>query len=225
MKKILITLGSFLLLYPALAQHRFEGRIGYLMSSPDSNIQVKIQAWYGYDLIRFTYQVIKSPDKSLVPVQNETVILDFRNGNIDRLKPREKIVEREKMTSGKGRKQDIPDLSATGRSREILQRRCKEYTSGLVTKQEPGDSTQASLNITIWYADDMAFNVVDSLKMIQMVPLFSNGHIALGSEIQVQKGPVSLLLRTEAVEIDPSKEKLPASLFRAPRNYKLKISG
>lgn len=201
------------------AQKNFEGVIRYRMASRDSTIRVNITAWFKKDKILFTTTPQQAPPGS--DLKNETILLDFSKAAIDRYKPQEKKVERESMT-GSGKKQDIPALKvAPAAGKSILGHPCTAFTSGAFSKTEKKDSALVTTagEIIFWYADDLVFRVPDSLLMIQMVPLFTNNHVALGSEIKVAQGNMQLLLRTEATEIQA--KKLRPSLFRHPKGYSL----
>jgi hypothetical protein len=216
---------AFLLLLPApvlIAQKKFEGSIRYLMVSADSSIVLSITAYYKKTKIRFVTEIGKAPAGA--GLKSETILLDFKKPAIERLKDKEKTVEREWMT-GKGKKQDLPSLTASGTMKTILGHPCREYTSGRFLKSEQKDSATVATagEIRFWYADDLLFPVPDSLKMIQMVPLFTNGHIALGSEIQIQQAGISLILHTEAKEIHA--QRLKRLLFRYPKDYRLRNNG
>lgn len=210
----------FLLLSGGIAaQKNFEGLIRYRMVSADSSIRVDITAWYKKEKIRFATEVKKAP--AAADLKRETILLDFKKATIDRLKEEEKTVEREWMT-GKGKKQDIPALTVSGTSKKILGHDCTGFTSGLFSKTGQKDTATVLTagEINFWYADELFFAVADSLKMIQMVPLFTNGHIALGSEIRIQQGGISIILHTEAKEIQA--KRLKPSLFRHPAGYRLR---
>lgn len=218
---------KYFLLLPALlgslaliAQKNFEGTIHYQMVSPDSNVLVNITAWYGKDKILFTTAPEKAPPGA--DLKAETILLDFKKAAIDRYKPQDKVVERELMT-GKGKKQDIPVLTVfPAAAKQILGHPCTARGTGHFSKTEQKDSVTVTAGgeITFWYADDLAFRVPDSLRMIQMVPLFTNNHIALGSDIKIEPPGMRLVLHTEAKEIRP--EKLKARVFRHPKGYKLR---
>lgn len=203
------------------AQKKFEGIIRYRMLSADSSLRVGITAWYKKDKIKFTTVLEKGPAGG--DLKNETIILDFKKAAIDRFKDKDKTVEREWMR-GKNKKQDIPSLAASGAVKTILGHWCTGYTSGSISKSEKKDGSAVTTagEIELWYAADLLFPVPDSLLMIQMIPLFTNGHIALGSDIKIQQAAISLILHTEAQEIQPGK--LQKSLFRHPRGYQLRYN-
>lgn len=217
---------AFLLLLLAFsglaAQQNFEGMIRYTMVSRDTMIRVHITAWYRKDKILFTTQPEKAPPGS--DLKAETVLLDFTKAAIDRYHPAEKTVRREWM-NGEDKKQDIPSLTVSGTTgRSILGHRCTAFTSGPFSKSEKKDSVTVTTagEMVFWYADDLIFRVPDSLRMIQMVPLFTNDHIALGSEIIIEKAGMRFVLRTEAKEIQA--QKLSPSLFRHPKDYRLRFN-
>lgn len=201
------------------AQKKFEGVIHYLMVSADSSLQVAITAWYKKDKIKFTTELKKGPGAG--DIKNETIIIDLQKSAIDRVKDNQKTVEREWLT-GKNRKQVIPFLTASGSTHTILGYPCTEYTSGQFSKSEKKDTSTVVTagELKFWYANELLFPVPDSLKMTQMIPLFTNGHIALGSEIRIRQAVINLVLHTEAKEIHP--QKLRKSVFRHPKGYRLK---
>ena len=125
------------------------------------------------------------------------------------------------------KKQDIPDLGSNlQKSVIILNHPCTEFTTGPFSKEEVKDSAIVSSKgeIKIFYANHRIFPVPDSLKMIQMVPLFTNGNIALRTEIKIEQGPVAVTLSCEAKDIQPAKKGLSASVFRYPKGYSLKFN-
>jgi hypothetical protein len=206
---------------PLTAQSNFEGNIEFLLVSQDSSIQLNISAWFTNDKIKVITKVKKAPADA--DAKNEIIIIDFKNGVIDRIKTADKKVERESMT-GKGKKQDIPGLQISDEKKSILGQACTGYTTGKFSKEIEKDSSGSTINeneIRIWYADELRYEIPDSLKMIQMVPMFTNGYIALGSEINIRLGEHSFQLATEAKAINPSKKRLPAALFRHPKDYPL----
>lgn len=159
-------------------------------------------------------------------LKNETIILNFKDAVIDRIKEEGKIIERERMSLNH-KKQDIPDLGSNlQKSIIILNHPCIEFTTGPFSKEEVKDSAIVSSKgeIKIFYAKDLIFPVPDSLKMIQMVPLFTNGNIALRTEIKIEQGPIAIILSCEAKEILPAKKALPGSVFRNPKGYSLKFN-
>jgi hypothetical protein len=207
--------------FTAAAQQRFEGMISYLLVSADSSIQLNIDAWYKKDKIKFVTTVKKLPVAGMY--KNETIVLDFKKAVIDRVKDDRKIIERESMT-GSGKKQDIPALKNYGDT-TILGHLCSGFGSGKFSKEEKKDSKAVTTSgeFRIWYANDLFFNVPDSLKMIQMVPLFTNGHVALGSNIAIAQAGTNIALRTQATEIKSIK-RLKRSVFRYPKHYKLRAN-
>ena len=125
------------------------------------------------------------------------------------------------------KKQDIPDLgSYLQNSIIILNHPCTEFTTGPFSKEEVKDSAIVSSKgeIEIFYANHRIFLVPDSLKMIQMVPLFTNGNVALRTEIKIEQGPKAVTLACEAKEIQPAKKGLRGSVFRYPKGYSLKFN-
>ena len=221
--RYLLLLSLLVLSSGLTAQKNFEGTIRYQMVSPDSTVLVNITAWYGRDRILFTTAPEKAPPGT--DLKAETILLDFRKAAIDRYKPNDKVVERERMT-GKGKKQDIPVLNmAPALAKPILGHPCTARTTGRFSKSEQKDSVTITVagEMVFWYADDLVFSVPDSLLMIQMVPLFTNGHIALGSEIKIEPPGMRFVLHTEAKEIKPGR--LRRAVFRHPKGYRLRDNG
>ncbi|MET0394266.1 MAG: hypothetical protein ABW019_14060 [Chitinophagaceae bacterium] len=203
-----------------MAQQNFEGTIRYRMVSPDSAVLVNISAWYGKNRILFTTAPEKAPPGT--DLKAETILLDFRKAAIDRYKPNDKVVEREFMTR-KGKKQDIPALTmAPALAKQVLGHPCTARTTGRFSKSEQKDSVTVAVagEMVFWYADDLIFRVPDSLLMVQMVPLFTNGHIALGSKIKIEPPGMRFVLHTEAKEIKPGR--LRRTVFRHPKGYRLR---
>jgi len=57
--------------------------------------------------------------------------------------------------------------------------------------------------------------------MIQMIPLFTNGNIALRTEIKIEQGPVAISLTCKAKEIHTIQKGLPDSIFRYPKGHSI----
>lgn len=203
----------------------FEGIIHYeLTVKKDSVAVVDMTAYFKKDKIKIVTTVRKMSEG--MDLKNETIILNFKEAVIDRIKEENKIIERERM-SLHHKKQDIPDLGSNlQNSITILHHPCTEFTTGPFSKQEIKDSATITSKgeIKIFYANDLIFPVPDSLKMIQMVPLFTNGNIALRTEIRIEQGPVAVTLSCEAKEIQPAKKGLRSSVFRYPKGYSLKFN-
>lgn len=208
----------------AIAQKNFEGIIHYEFTvKKDSTAKVDMTVYFKGDKIKLVAAVAKPiPGMDL---KNETLIINFKDATIDRFKPDSKIVERERMKSGE--KQDIPELMIRlQNTRNILNHPCTEYTTGPFSKEEVKDSAIVTTRgeIKIFYANDLIFPVDDSVKMIQMIPLFTNGNIALKTEIKVEQGPVSIVVTCEAKKIEPTPQGLPDSIFEYPKDYSLKFN-
>jgi hypothetical protein len=209
----------------AIGQKSFEGIVHYeLTVKKDSAALVDMMAYFKKDKIKIVTTVRKTSEG--MDLKNETIILNFKEGFIDRIKEDGQIIERERM-SLHHKKQDIPDLrSNLQHSIIILNHPCTEFTGGPFSKEEIKDSAMVSSTgeIKIFYANDLIFPVPDSLKMVQMVPLLTNGTVALRTEIKIEQGPVAITLSCEAKEIRRAKKGLPGSLFRYPKGYSLKFN-
>jgi len=209
----------------AIGQPVFEGIIRYeLMVKKDSAALVEMMAYFKKDKIKIVTTVRKTSEG--MDLKNETIILNFKGAFIDRIKEEAKIIERERM-SFNHKKQDIPDLRSNLQNIiTILNYPCTEFTTGPFSKEEIKDSMKIDSKgeIKIFYAKDLLFPVPDSLKMIQMVPLFTNGNVALRTEIRIEQGPIAITLTSEAKEIQPAKKSLPGSVFRYPKGYTLKFN-
>jgi hypothetical protein len=114
-------------------------------------------------------------------------------------------------------------LSDTSAAMSVLGFICRRYSSGEIQKNEIKDgnplTTTASLNI--WYADKLVFDVPDVLHAIQMVPLFTNDHIALGSDIKIKAAGRELSLSTRAISI--KKGHIRKSVFRFPKGFSVRL--
>lgn len=208
----------------AIAQQNFEGIIHYEFTvKTDSTAKVNMTVYFKEDKIKLVATVAKPiPGMDL---KNETLIMNFKDATIDRFKPESKKVERERMKPGE--KQDIPELMIhIQNTRDILNHACTEYTTGPFTKEEVKDSATVTTKgeIKIFYANDLIFPIDDSVKMIQMIPLFTNGNIALKTEIKVEQGPMSIVITCEAKKIEPTPQGLPDSIFEYPKDYSLKFN-
>ena len=223
MRYFLITILAFLSI-TTIGQQNFEGIIRYEFSvKKDSTARVDMTAYFKQDRIKLVTTVAKAlPGMDL---KNETIIINFKDATIDRFKPESKIVERERMQPGQ--KQDIPELIVhLQNTRTILNYSCTEYTTGPFSKEEIKNSATVTTKgeIKIFYANDLLFPVEDSLKMIQMIPLFTNGNIALKTEIKIEQGPVAIVITCEAKEIEAGPKGLPDSVFEYPKDYSLKFN-
>ena len=93
----------------AIGQKNFEGIVHYgLTIKKDSAALVDMVAYFKKEKIKIVTTVRKASGG--MDLKNETIILDFKDSVIDRIKDDGKIVERERM-SLHPKKQDIPDLS------------------------------------------------------------------------------------------------------------------
>ena len=153
-------------------------------------------------------------------VKNETLILDFKIGAIDRLKPEKKKVEREMMI--KGKKEDIPEiLQSDDLSRSILGYECQGYKNQEI-KIATSDSTlknTPAVEFRFWYAKKLSFKIQEQFKKIQMVPLLTNGNVAMAFELKADAGEKKINLISEAIHIE--RKHLPESLFQVPDGYAL----
>jgi hypothetical protein len=220
----LLTSILFIITIGTIAQKSFEGIIHYEFTvKKDSTARVDMTAYFKEDKIKLVATVAKPiPGMDL---KNETLIINFKDATIDRFKPETKVVERERMKPGK--KQDIPELMIRlQNTRNILKHLCTEFTTGPFSKEEVKDSATITTKgeIKIFYANDLIFPVEDSLKMIQMVPLFTNGNIALKTEIKIEQGPIVIVVACEAKQIEAVPNGLPDSVFEHPKDYGLKFN-
>ena len=219
MKHILclsLIIAAFLTGPYAFAQKPFQGKIDYTLASRDSSVVIDISSWYRKDRICFIVKKTKLPKG--MESADERIILNFKDGFIERIKDNERKVEREPLT-GPGAKRDLPVFMRSDDTLILLGQRCHRYSTPALHKEVMKDSMNIDVdaNASIWYADDLLFPVPDSMKTVQMVPLFTNGHIALGSNIAIKAGPADLQLQTRARQI--VHRKVSASMFRVPKGY------
>ncbi|RYY63052.1 MAG: hypothetical protein EOO05_00455 [Chitinophagaceae bacterium] len=220
--KFIITLAILLQSVAGLhAQEPFEGRIDYLLTSRDSTLRLLISGFYSGQKIFVNMKVLKAPVSGM-DVKDEKILLDFENGFLDRIHDSARIIQRQMMT-GPNAKRDIAVINKTTDTMSFLGEHATAYATPVLSKEEMKDSMKVSVSaqVKIWYANELLFPVPDSMAMVQMVPLFTNGHVALGSAIQVDAGPMKLLLSTRAVEI--RKGKLGPAIFRLPEGYKVEL--
>ena len=93
----------------AIGQKIFEGIVHYeLTVKKDSAALVDMTAYFKKDKIKIVTTVRKTSEG--MDLKNETIILNFKDAVIDRIKEEGKIIERERMSLHQ-KKQDIPDLS------------------------------------------------------------------------------------------------------------------
>jgi|GEM_PF-2228250 len=221
MKRVTLVSWLFCFVIQLNAQTNFEGRIDFRMTSPDSSVNVVITAYYKKDKIRFDTQVF-----SAVPgmdVKNERIIIDFSDSSIFRIKEEERFVETEKMVSNKN--DDLPQLVPDSSNQLIiLDRPCTGYSAGQIEKKElkEGKEVTTKASILIWYADDLLFIVPSKFHLIQMVPLFTNGHIALGSDIHIESDGQTISLHTRATKME--KRRLHKKVFALPAGFPIKAS-
>jgi hypothetical protein len=153
-------------------------------------------------------------------VKNETLILDFKIGAIDRFKPEKKKLEREMMI--KGKKEDIPEiLQSDDLSRSILGYECQGYKNkeiNIINSDSVSKNTPV-VEFRFWYAKKLSFKIQDQYKRIQMVPLLTNGNVAMAFELKADTGDKKINLASEAIHIE--RKHLPDSLFRLPHDYAL----
>ena len=198
-------------------QEPFEGIIEYRMTSPDSTVDVRINAIFGQQKIRFTTKIISGIP--ILGLKEEDVLINFQNSVIEREIHSDSTVEFEEMRGNS----DIPFLVEDPSSRrKILGHDCILYNAGEINRKEvkDGDTVEVKANLKIWYSTDLHYPVPDELKMIQMVPLFTNGKVALGSGAEVKLGPAVLHLSTTATWIEAGSTN-PRD-FEHPPGYKFK---
>lgn len=202
------------------AQSPFQGKIDYLLLSRDSTISIAITAVYLSPRILFDMRVVKAP--AALGMKTERIILDFGNGFIDRIDMEAKKIRREPLT-GPQAKRDLPGLTAGPDTSRILGYLVIPYKSPGISKQEMKDSMLVTTtgDVTIRYAPSLLFPVPDSMKMVQMVPLFTNGYVALGSTISISVGKLNLQLNTSALNI--RKQKIKASTFTVYKSYAVEL--
>jgi len=220
MKAILTLLSFFCLASTAFTQENFEGVIRFHMTSKDSAVNVHITAFFKKDKIKFATEVLSSAPG--VDAKNETIIINFRDSLIERIKFEEKFVETEKMQSDSTG--DFPQLKRDSTKTEILGYECTLFTTGNITKieQKSGQNVETNVNIRICYARDLYFRIQPGLRTVQMVPLFTNDHIALGSTIQIESDGQKYVLVTRAISIE--KKTLEWSVFELPANFPVRAS-
>lgn len=199
-------------------QQPFEGRIDYLMTNTDSTIRIFLSCFFGEEKILVQMRVMKGAGNGS-PFKNETLRFDFRNGYLDRIHDSAKIIQRE-FLAGPDAKRDLTAISPTTDTMSFLGYPATASATS-VSKEEMKDSVKVkvSAQLKIWYATSLFFPVPDEMKMVQMVPLLTNGNVALGSTISIAAGPVRLQLTTRAVEIRPGK--LGPAIFNLPAGYKI----
>ena len=221
MKYLLITAFVLLSAITGHSQEPFEGRIDYLLVSRDSSIKLLISGFYGEQQLFVNMKVLKAPAQGM-DVKDEKILLDFRHGFLDRIHDSTRIIQRDFLTGPKA-KRDLPPITRTTDTVRVLGELATAYATDQFSKEEVKDSVQTMMKgkVKIWYANDLLFPVPDSMAMVQMVPLFTNGHVALGSTIELEAGPMKLLLTTRAVEI--RKGKLGPAIFRLPEGYKVEL--
>ena len=177
MKSFLVTI-CFFLSTTAICQPIFEGIVHYeLTIKTDSTAKLDVTAYFKKDKIKIVTAVKKTSGG--MDLKNETIILNFTESTIDRFKDN-KTIERQRLRSKEG-KRDIPDLSPQlQKTVVILNHTCTEFTTGPFSKKEIKDSVTVTSKgeIRVFYANDLRFPVPDSLQMIEMIPLFTNGKIA-----------------------------------------------
>ena len=201
------------------AQQPFEGRIDYLLTSRDSGVRVLVTTFYGYNKIYFETSVIKAP--AALNAKNEKILLDFDSSYIDRYHDDEKKIQRQRLKPA-GDNQ-VPVFSRTADTMTIAGHPTVTWATPVFEKEEGKDSVKVTVTgqLAIHYAEDLSFPVPDSLKTVEMIPLFSNGHIALGSEITITLGKVKLLLTTRPRDIRPGK--LGKNVFKRPEGYTIDL--
>jgi hypothetical protein len=219
MRKVLLCFCLFLCLLPSIAQKRFEGVVIYKLTlEEDTNVLIHLNAYFKQDKIKLVTSVEKAPKE--MDVKNETLILDFKIGAIDRLKPEKKKLEREMMI--KGKKEDIPEITKfDDLSKSILGYECEGYknkeikiaTTDSILKNTP------AVEFRLWYAKELSFKIPDQYKKIQMVPLLTNGNVGMAFELKVDTGDKKINLISEAINIQ--QKHLPESVFQVPVGYTL----
>ena len=219
MRQVLLCWCLLLCLLSGFAQKRFEGVVIYQLTlKEDTNVLIHLNAYFKKDKIKLVTSVEKAPKE--MDVKNETLILDFKIGAIDRPKPEKKKLEREMMI--KGKKEDIPEITkADELSKSILGYDCEGYknqeikitTSDSILKNTP------MVEFRLWYAKELSFKIPDQYKRIQMVPLLTNGNVGLAFELIAGVGDKRINLTSEAIHIQ--RKHLPDSVFQLPAGYTL----
>jgi hypothetical protein len=127
------------------------------------------------------------------------------------------------MLSDKSNK-DIPFMVADSSNRlKILGYECIRFASPLLSNDEmkDGEKVKTEASLGIWYATDLHFDIPDILHNVQMVPLFTNDRIAMGSEIEIGAGSMKLQLKTRAISV--RKKKPGKSVFRYPKGFEIQV--
>lgn len=203
------------------AQRNFRGEISFAMTSPDNSVSVKIHAFYWKNRIKFETHVEKVPGG--VDLKNEIIILNFKDSTIDRIKPDEGFVEREKMMDPKTSRPVSRLVADPSKKLVILGEECTWYAAPSFSKEEVknGKAIQTNATLGIWYAERLHFDIPDTLHFVDMVPLFSNDKIALGSEISIEVGDQKIELQTRAFRIKNGRVK--NSVFRYPKGFDIRV--
>ena len=184
----------------------------------DTNVLILLNAYFKKDKIKLVTSVEKAPKE--MDVKNETLILDFKIGAIDRLKPEKKKVEREMMI--KGKKEDVPEITKDDDlSKTILGYECDGYKNKEI-KIPTSDSILENIPVIefrLWYAKELLFKIPEQYKRIQMVPLLTNGNVGMTFELKADAGGKKINLISEAIHIQ--RKHLPESVFQFPEGYTL----
>ncbi|MET0638349.1 MAG: hypothetical protein ABWZ25_20130 [Chitinophagaceae bacterium] len=201
-------------------QTPFEGRIDYLLTSRDSTVQIFMSGYFSGRKIFIQTKLLKVPGGE--ENKEEKLLLDFENGFLDRINDQEKQIVRQLMT-GPAAQKDLPPLIRTEQTSTLQQYKTVAYQTPEFSPEESKDSVKINMavQVRIWYAEDLLFEVPEEMKLVQMVPLFSNGHIALASSIKIGKDEKEMLLNTRATEVRPGR--LAPVLFQVPHDYRIDV--
>ena len=194
-------------------QTNFNGKIEYQMVSHTGANSSDMQVWFGEDKIKVVTVVTKRSEE--MTMDDETMIIDFRKSLLYRINDQTKVIRAISLL-GKGNRNDTGGLTQTTATTTLAGFKCRMYTSGI---QPVGDAPDQYKELMFWYAKDLAYAVPAALANIQMIPAFTNGHIALKTEMKFTAGTFEMKLVTTAVKVQEMAGGVPDSLFVLPQGY------
>jgi hypothetical protein len=195
------------------SQQNFTGTIFYKMVSADNSATSDMQVWFAKDKIKVIRQVVKVSEE--INMDDEMMIIDFSKAVLYRVSDKTKTI-REINLLGTGKRNDTGMMTQTTATSTVAGYKCRLSKSEV---QKIGDEPLQEKEILIWYAKDLVYQIPPSLAELQMIPAFTNGYIALKTQMKLSAGNLKMQLNTTAVKVSPDPAGVPDSVFVLPVGY------
>jgi hypothetical protein len=206
--KISCTLFFIIIGASLFSQTQFEGKITYKLTTDkivDSNI---IEVYYGKQKI---IGIMKR--NNATNGRKESILIDFTKGLISRINTERKNFQTDSLIR-RMNKSVRQTFIKTGKTDNILNQHCSEYTFANTAKTEDLEN----MHYLFWYADSLDFSVQGNLPITSDLFLFTNGQkVGMGLKINDIKHNDKFELHP--ISIDTFSP--PDTIFEIPVDYQV----